>query len=88
MTVAVLTSSPLVVGPTVPRTVSVSALPAPGGRLALLNTTFSRSEPLVPQTPAPVAAQLAVTSVIAAGTASETLKPVAVDGPALVTTIV
>ena len=88
MTVAVLAISPLVLGPIVPCTVSVSALPAPGGRLALLNTTFSRSEPLVPQTPAPVAAQVAVTPVIAAGTASAMLKPVAVDGPALVTTIV
>ena len=37
VTVAVLSIAPLVLGPIVPRTVSVSALPAPGGRLALVN---------------------------------------------------
>ena len=46
VTVAVLAISPLVLGLIVPRTVSVSALPAPGGRLALVNDTFPPSVPV------------------------------------------
>ena len=88
VTVAVLWSSPLVPGPIVPRTVSVSALPAPGDSLAFANSTVPPSVPFVPQVPSPVTAQVALTPVIAAGTGSSMRKPAAVDGPALVTMIV
>jgi hypothetical protein len=71
-----------------PVTVRVIALPAPGATLAPLKLTALPEEPFVPQLAMPVTAQLAVTPVITAGTLSAMMKPVAVDGPALVTVIV
>ena len=67
-TVAVLVSVPLAPGLTVPLMVIVSTLPAPGARLALVKLTALPDDALVPQPPVPVNAQVAVTSVIAAGT--------------------
>ena len=65
--------------------VIVSAWPAPAGRFAFVKLTLLPVVPFVPQLPLPVTAHVATTPVIAAGTASAMLKPVAVDGPALVT---
>ena len=45
-------------------------------------------EPLAVHIPPPVARQLQVAAVMAAGTVSETIAPVAKFGPLLVTTIV
>ena len=87
--VAVLIRSPVASGLTVPVTVSVIALPAPGATLRPAKlTALPDEEPFGPQLAVPVTAQLAVTPVIAAGTLSVMLKPVAEDGPALVTVIV
>ena len=83
VTVAVFTRLPVVPGPTVPLIVIVSAWPA--GRLAFVKLTLLPVVPFVPQLPMPVTAHVATTPVIAAGTTSAMLKPVAVDGPALVT---
>ena len=85
VTVAVFTRLPVVPGPTVPMIVIVSSWPAPAGRLAFVKLTPLPVVAFVPQLPVPVTAHVAVAPVIAAGTASAMLKPVAVDGPALVT---
>ena len=85
---AVLTRSPVASGLTVPATVSVIALPAPGATVAPVKLTLLPEEPSTPQLPVPATAQLAVTPVIAAGTVSVMLKPAAVDGPTFVTAIV
>ena len=65
-----------------------SALPPPGARVALVKLTLLPAEPLEPQLPSPWTTQVAVTPVSAGGTASLTLKPLAVDGPAFVTSSV
>ena len=88
VTVAVLTRGPVADGLTVPLTVTVSALAAPGARLASVKLTMLPAEPSVPQLPVPVTAQVTVTPVMAAGTVSVRLTPVAVEGPAFVTVIV
>jgi hypothetical protein len=88
VTIAVFTRSAVASLLTVPRTVRVSELPLPGERLAPVKLTLLPAEPLTPQLPVPVTAQAAVTPAIAAGTASTTLNPFALDGPAFVTTIV
>ena len=80
-TVAVLIRSPVASGLTMPLTVSVIALPAPGATLAPAKLTALPEEPFVPQLAMPVTAQLAVTPVIAAGTVSVMLKPSAVGRP-------
>ena len=53
-----------------------------------MKLTLLPAEPSVPQLPVPVTAQVTVTPVIAAGTVSVRLTPVAVEGPAFVTVIV
>ena len=88
VTAAVLTRMPVADGLTVPLTVSVSALAAPGARLESVKLTRCRPSRSSPQAPVPVTAQLTVTPVMAAGTVSVRLKPVAADGPAFVTVIV
>ena len=83
-----LTSEPIASGSMVPLTVSVSAWPAPAARLALVKLMLLPDEPLTPQSPVPVAAHRTVTPVMAGGTTSAMLKPVADEGPALVTVTV
>ena len=72
----------------VPVTVSVSAWPAPAARLASVKLMALPDEPLVPQAAVPVNAHATVTPVIAGGTTSVMLKPLAAEGPSLVTVIV
>ena len=76
-----LTRSPVASGLTVPLTVSVIALPAPGATLAPVKLTALPEEALGPQLAMPVTTQVAVTPVIAGGTVSAMLKPFAADGP-------
>ena len=52
---AVLTRSPVASGRTVPATVSVIALPAPGATLAWVTPTVLPEEPVVPQLAVPAA---------------------------------
>src|SRR5262249_29483481 len=85
--VAVLVIGPLALAVTVPLTVSVSTWPAPGARLAPAKLTLLPTLPSTPQLPVPVTAQDTVTPVIDAGTRSVMVKPLATDGPALVTVI-
>ena len=85
VTVAVLTSEPVAPGSMVPLTVSVSALPSPAARLALVKLMLLPDEPLMPQAPVPVTAHRTVTPVMDGGTTSVMLKPLAAEGPALVT---
>ena len=88
VTVAALTSGPLAAGLMVPFTMMVSAWPAPGASLAPVKLTLLPAEALVPQLSVPVAVQVAVTPVMAAGTGSAMVNPVAVLGPSFVTVIV
>lgn len=87
-TVAVFDRLPVVAGATVPLAVYVTKLPAPTGTLTFVKERVLPAEPLVPQEAVPDATQLKVTPVIAAGTASVTVAPVAFDGPLFDTTIV
>ena len=88
VTVAALTSGPLASGLMVPLTVRVSAWPAPGASVAPVKLTLLPADALVPQLPVPVAVQVAITPVMAAGTGSLMVTPVAVLGPVFVTVIV
>ena len=86
VTVAVLTRLPVRFGLTVPVMVIVSVLVAPGARLAFVKLTFVPADVLVPHEPSPTTAQLALTPLKPAGSASAIDTPVAMDGPAFVTT--
>ena len=88
VTVAVFVRGPVVAGLTVPVIAIDRTLPPPGARVALAKLTLLPAEPLEPQSPSPWTTQVAITPVSAAGTASLTLRPLAVDGPAFVTSSV
>ena len=85
-TVAVFTRSPVASGAIVPAMVIVSMLP--GGRLAPTLPIGLRTALRLPQLAPPVATQVTVGLVIAAGSSSLRLTSVAVDGPALLTVTV
>ena len=88
VTVAVFARSPVAAALTVPLTVMVTKLPLPALILTPVNdTVLPPGLTLVPQTAVPLATQLVVTPVIAAGTVSATLAPMAFVGPALPTTM-
>src|SRR5262245_4759542 len=86
VTVAAFVSAPVVFGSTAPLIVTVSWLPAPGSSVAFVHATAFPAVVLLPQLPTPVTTQVVATPVIPAGTVSATVKPLAVAGPALVTT--
>lgn len=73
---------------TVPEMVNTRELPAPLFRALPVKLTLLPAVALVPQVAVPLATQLTVTPVIAAGTASPNAKLVALSGPALVTVTV
>lgn len=85
LTLAVLVNAPVAVAETVPPIVMVRALPAPAVKAAPVNETLLPALALVPQLPAPATTQLTFETAIVFGTASAILKPVASDGPALLT---
>jgi hypothetical protein len=88
VTVAVLLIVPVALGSTMPLIVSVRLLPAPAPMLAPVNDTLLPAVAFVPHAAVPAVAQLTLTPVIVAGTASAIERPVASDGPALVTVMV
>ena len=88
MTVAELTRLPVLAEFTVPPTVTVKKLAAPAGRLMPVKSRLLPADAFVPQLAVPLATQLIVAPMMAAGMASVMLAPVAFAGPALETVMV
>ena len=85
-TFAVLARLPVAAASTVPLTVIVRKLPAPAGMLTPVYERLLPAEAFVPQVAVPLATQLIVVTVIAAGIVSTTV-PVAVAFPLFLTVI-